>query len=48
MKKVTIKIKTENAAFDENPNSEVASMLRSMADFFENDCGPFVVEENHS
>jgi|OpeIllAssembly_1097287.scaffolds.fasta_scaffold662297_3 hypothetical protein len=37
MKKLTITIRTENAAFDESPELEVARILRSLANRMEVD-----------
>jgi hypothetical protein len=34
MSKITISIETENAAFEENPEAEVISILRKLADWF--------------
>ncbi len=36
MKKITIKIKTKNAAFADDPGCEIARILRDLADKIEN------------
>jgi hypothetical protein len=50
MKKITIKIDTKNAAFEENPGVEVARILHELAIKFSNrspDCIPeFVLDIN--
>ncbi|USK62287.1 hypothetical protein [Peribacillus asahii] len=40
MEKVTVTIKTGNAAFEENPNMEIARILRELANNLEADVHP--------
>jgi len=40
MEKVTVTIKTGNAAFEENPNMEIARILRELANNLEADVQP--------
>ena len=45
MKKFTLKIKTENAAFEENPMEEIKRILLDLIDRLDNETGIYMLQD---